>query len=479
MLKIVVTAISALLLLAPSLSYAQTNQAAITGTVTYRERIALPSDAAIDVQLVDTSVADVAVQTVAESMLNAEGRQVPIPFTLNYDPALIVPTHRYSLRATIRSGDGMLLFSTTQAYPVLTHGAPSKVNLILHTVGHGSKPGAAKKAAPALPTVAPASQTAAPTESAAAQQAKSATTSASDDGVRPAPSSATTSEPVATQSASPDLSATPAIRKSDNVGEPSSPAATPVSAPKGEAEREPAEEAKTAPALETRASEPSAAVQQVPEPIPPPSPLALAPAQPQPIPQPEIAKSAAQAEPVEAKASPSEAPAKTSEPETPLPDSPSAAVRATAPERTSESPTTMPSPGTGSGESERGPSRSQSDTPLSPLADTQWRLTEMNGTEIVTTPPDRPLTLAFSPEGARIAGSAGCNSYRGSFSDYDGLLHLNPGALTMMGCGEAAAEREQKFVAMLRSADGYKIDGESLLLTSDGKTVAKFRNIGQ
>ena len=107
-------------------------------SVTYRERIALPSDAVIDVQLIDTSVADVAAQTVAEVLINAEGRQVPVPFTLTYDPAKIVPANRYSVRATIRSGDGMLMFSTTQAYPVLTHGAPSKVNLLLHTVGHGA-----------------------------------------------------------------------------------------------------------------------------------------------------------------------------------------------------------------------------------------------------------------------------------------------------------------------------------------------------
>ena len=60
-------------------------------TVAYRERIALPADAVINVQLLDTSVADVAAQTVAEVLINAEGRQVPVPFTLTYDPAKIVP----------------------------------------------------------------------------------------------------------------------------------------------------------------------------------------------------------------------------------------------------------------------------------------------------------------------------------------------------------------------------------------------------
>ena len=44
------------------------------------------------------------------------------------------------------------MFSSTQAYPVLTHGAPSKANLVLHTVGHGAKRGAAP--AKALPSTA-------------------------------------------------------------------------------------------------------------------------------------------------------------------------------------------------------------------------------------------------------------------------------------------------------------------------------------
>jgi len=139
----------------------------------------------------------------------------------------------------------------------------------------------------------------------------------------------------------------------------------------------------------------------------------------------------------------------------------------------------MPSAEIGPGGSEREASRRESDKPSTPLADTQWRLVELGGVEIVTTPPERPFTLAFSPEGTRIAGAAGCNSYRGTFSDYAGLLHLNPIAVPMVGCSDVGADRQAKFVAMLRSADGYKIEDELLVLTNGGKTVAKFRNIGE
>ncbi len=113
---------------------------------------------------------------------------------------------------------------------------------------------------------------------------------------------------------------------------------------------------------------------------------------------------------------------------------------------------------------------------LTPLADTQWKLVQLEGLAVVTTLPQKPVTLAFSPEGRRIAGSAGCNSYLGTFTDDHGRLQLHPGGMTMMSCPDPAGSREQKFVAMLRSADGYKLSGDFLLLTHNGKTVAKFRN---
>jgi heat shock protein HslJ len=127
------------------------------------------------------------------------------------------------------------------------------------------------------------------------------------------------------------------------------------------------------------------------------------------------------------------------------------------------------------GESTSRPERPLSNKALTPLADTQWRLIRLGGEEIIITPPQKPMTLAFSPEGRRIAGSAGCNSYLGTFNDDHGLLHLRPSDMTMVSCADPAGTREKKFVAILRSADGYKIDGDFLLLKSNGKTVAKFK----
>src|SRR5664279_1100484 len=76
-------------------------QPSITGTIAYRERIALPPNAAIEVKLQDVSQQDVASKSVASSLFSPGGKQVPIPFQLAYPAADINPSHTYQVRASI------------------------------------------------------------------------------------------------------------------------------------------------------------------------------------------------------------------------------------------------------------------------------------------------------------------------------------------------------------------------------------------
>ncbi len=105
----------------------------VTGTVAYRLRIALPPDAEVHVRLEDVSRADEPAIVVAEKRIASEGQQVPIAFTLPYDASRIIASHTYVVRATISSG-GRLLFTTTQAYPVLTNGAGHDVQILVEQV---------------------------------------------------------------------------------------------------------------------------------------------------------------------------------------------------------------------------------------------------------------------------------------------------------------------------------------------------------
>lgn len=129
---------------APLMAFGQTSSSGatsskITGTITYRVRMALSPDASIDVRLEDVSIADAPAKVVAENMFASLGQQVPIPFKLPYDPQAIQPSHRYSLRVQIKLGED-LLFTTTRAYPVLTNGAPSTVNVVVDPAGAPSAP---------------------------------------------------------------------------------------------------------------------------------------------------------------------------------------------------------------------------------------------------------------------------------------------------------------------------------------------------
>ncbi len=103
--------------------------ASVTGTVTYRERIALTPEAVVGVQLLDVSVADASAKLIAEQTIKPQ-HQVPIPFELIYDPAVIDERFTYAVRATIRER-GRLMFTTDRSYRVLTRGSPSHVDLVL------------------------------------------------------------------------------------------------------------------------------------------------------------------------------------------------------------------------------------------------------------------------------------------------------------------------------------------------------------
>ena len=106
----------------------------ITGTVAYRERIALQPDAIVHVKLLDVSREDAPADTIAETEIPTHGKQVPIPYELTYDPGKIAESHRYVVRATIDLDRGSI-FTSTAVYPVITKGSPTQVDILLHPIG--------------------------------------------------------------------------------------------------------------------------------------------------------------------------------------------------------------------------------------------------------------------------------------------------------------------------------------------------------
>jgi len=109
---------------------AETPTDVVSGSVTYLQRMALPPNAIIEVKLQDVSQADAPAKLVAEQTITLGNRQVPVLFELKFDPAKIDPRHSYSVSAKI-TVDNELRFITEQAYPVLSLGNTSHVDIIL------------------------------------------------------------------------------------------------------------------------------------------------------------------------------------------------------------------------------------------------------------------------------------------------------------------------------------------------------------
>ncbi|MCI3181859.1 hypothetical protein C5708_16565 [Caulobacter sp. CCUG 60055] len=102
--------------------------AAVTGSVTYRERILLAPPARVTVTLSDVSLMDAPSKTIATQTIDGV-QSGPVNFRLDYDPARIVPNHDYAVSARFEVG-GKLRFITDTRYSVITRGAPTRVDMV-------------------------------------------------------------------------------------------------------------------------------------------------------------------------------------------------------------------------------------------------------------------------------------------------------------------------------------------------------------
>lgn len=122
----------------PGVSQAQ-GTANVTGIVTLRERIALPSNAVVTMQLAEVRTGQPNL-VVAEQTFSTNGAQAPFSFTLPYDPARVSPNAIYIIQANIRYSNAVQ-FTTTAQHRVITGGNPTaNVQVLMVRVGSGSLP---------------------------------------------------------------------------------------------------------------------------------------------------------------------------------------------------------------------------------------------------------------------------------------------------------------------------------------------------
>lgn len=105
----------------------------ITGTASFRERIAVRPGATFVATLLDVSRADAPSVELGRVEI-ADAGNPPYSFAIPYDPAAIAPSMTYAVRAELRHDD-RLLFTTDTIHPVLTRGAGDSVEIVMIRVG--------------------------------------------------------------------------------------------------------------------------------------------------------------------------------------------------------------------------------------------------------------------------------------------------------------------------------------------------------
>jgi heat shock protein HslJ len=104
-----------------------------------------------------------------------------------------------------------------------------------------------------------------------------------------------------------------------------------------------------------------------------------------------------------------------------------------------------------------------------PLNSTSWELVYYRKSTVLEGP---ILTANF--DGGEVKGSAGCNSYSGSYQVEGDTISFGPIASTLMACmdPEGIMDQETMFLAWLADAQTFWIkDNQLMIFRSDGEAL--------
>ena len=115
-----------------ALAACATQPYSVDGTVSYRERLILPADSVIMVELDDVTRGTGAPVPVAQQRILPTSTGV-LRYSIPYSREAINPNGTYVMNAWIEQG-GRVLFRNNKLYQVITKGAPSHANIELEQV---------------------------------------------------------------------------------------------------------------------------------------------------------------------------------------------------------------------------------------------------------------------------------------------------------------------------------------------------------
>ena len=108
------------------------------------------------------------------------------------------------------------------------------------------------------------------------------------------------------------------------------------------------------------------------------------------------------------------------------------------------------------------------------LAGTSWVLVSFAGDDVLS---GTDVTAEFAED--QVSGSAGCNSYSGSYeADNDSDLDVpGPFAVTLRACETGVMDQESAFLSALEDAESYSVDGDELIIET-GEGDLRFERAG-
>lgn len=112
------------------------------------------------------------------------------------------------------------------------------------------------------------------------------------------------------------------------------------------------------------------------------------------------------------------------------------------------------------------------------LENTYWKLVTVGGHQSVVSGKAREAHFVLHAEGARLAGSTGCNNLVGSYERKGGQLSFGQLASTRMACPDELMMLERNFLNALGDVASWEVVGETLTLdNAQGEELASFEAV--
>ena len=112
---------------------------------------------------------------------------------------------------------------------------------------------------------------------------------------------------------------------------------------------------------------------------------------------------------------------------------------------------------------------------VSPLRNTYWRLTEIDGAPVQRAERQREPHMILAADRMHVAGNGGCNRFTGNFTlNGQSIRFGHHMAATMMACADGM-EQERLYLKALGNVASYRIEADRLvLLDGSGKILLQF-----